>query len=114
MRQLSEQLSPPENLQFSSDSQEPVGTQTPDSERSHCQLNRGPQRQLESPRPNCSAEHEAQTEVLLKIRAFVLWFVGPSKDQPNKLFFFFFLGLQVWHTEVPRLRVELELQQHRI
>lgn len=51
MRPPSEQLSPPVNLQFSSDSQEPVGTQTPDSERSCSQLSGHPQSQAECPRP---------------------------------------------------------------
>ena len=30
---------------------------------------------------------------------------------PLKLFFFFFLGLALWHMKVPGLRVKLELQR---
>ena len=73
------------NLQFSFDSQEPVGTQTPHSERSCSQLNGHPQSQVECSRPNCSAERKGQMEVLLGMRSFLLQFVRPNNDLHNQL-----------------------------
>ena len=55
-----------------------------------------PQSQVECSRPNCSAEREGQTEVLLRIRSFVLQIVGLSKDLPRSLLIHTQLFWNLW------------------
>ena len=53
---------------------------------------------------------EYKREIHLCLVKSVIWGSMFFKDEPNIFFSFFFLGTYLWHMEVPRLGVELELQ----